>query len=64
MITAKAARVNRGYSQEECAKGVNISRCMYIKYENGVVSPSLPIARKIADFLDVDLDDIVFLPKI
>lgn len=64
MITAKAARVNRGYSQEYCAKGVNISRSMYIKYENGVVSPSLPVARKIAKFLGVDLDDIVFLPKI
>lgn len=64
MITAKAARVNRGYSQEQCAKAVGVSRSTYIKYENGETAPSVNMARTIADFLKTNLDDLVFLPKI
>ena len=64
MITAKAARVNRGYTQEECAKAVSVTRSTYIKYENGETAPSVNKARQIAEFLDVNLNDLVFLPKI
>lgn len=64
MITAKAARVNRGYTQQYCADELGISRYTYIKYENGETPPSVNTARKIAEFLDVNLNDLVFLPKI
>ena len=64
MITAKAARVNRGYTQEQCANAVGVTRSTYIKYVNGETAPSVNMAREIADFLKTNLNDLVFLPKI
>lgn len=63
-ITAKAARVNRGYSQGYCASELGISRSTYIAYENGKAVPTVDMAKRMAKLLGQDLDDIIFAAKI
>lgn len=64
MLTAKAARVNLGYTQGYCAKELGMSRSTYIKYENGETAPSVNTAKRIAEFLCADFNELVFLPKV
>lgn len=63
-ITVKAARVNRGYSQDYCASKLGISRSTYIAYENGKAVPSVNMAKDMAKLLGQDLDDIIFAARI
>lgn len=49
----KKLREEQGYSQEQLAKELNISRQTLIKYENGE-QPTIENVKKIANFFDVD----------
>ena len=48
----KKLREEQGYSQEQLAKELNISRQTLIKYENGE-QPTIENVKKIANFFDV-----------
>lgn len=53
------ARKKRGLSQEELAKKVGTISVTIGRYERGEIKPSIDIASKIADALDVSLDFLV-----
>lgn len=52
-------RKAKGLSQEELAEAIDSSRVMVGKYEREEVVPSVEIAKKIADALEVTLDFLV-----
>lgn len=51
-------RKRRGYSQEQMAKMLEISRSTYSGYENGYFKPPIDIAIKIKKILKHSKDDI------
>lgn len=61
-ITLKAARTNKGLSQEEAAKLIGISESTLINYEKGRRFPDVPIIKKIEDVYGVEYREINFLP--
>jgi len=54
-----ALRKDKGWSQSELAKQTGVSQVMIGKYERGDATPSLDVAKKIADALEVSLDYLV-----
>ena len=61
-ITLKAARVNKGYNQNEAAKLIGISLYTLQNYEAGKTYPDIPILKKIERVYGVKYADIIFLP--
>jgi transcriptional regulator with XRE-family HTH domain len=49
-------RKQKDLSQTDFAKTVGVSREMIGRYERGEVMPSIEVAKKIADALDISLD--------
>jgi len=49
-------RKQKNVSQSDFAKAVGVSREMIGRYERGEVMPSIEVAKKIADALEVSLD--------
>lgn len=60
-ITLKAARLNKGYDQNEAAKLIGISPDTLSNYERGKTFPDIPILKKIEEVYDIKYDDINFL---
>ena len=58
MQKLKEVRKARGLSQRELAKRVGISYQSVSGYENGITYPGLPVARALADVLEVTLDEL------
>ncbi|WP_258831489.1 helix-turn-helix transcriptional regulator [Peribacillus frigoritolerans] len=56
----KDFRTRRGLSHKEFAEKLNISVSHLRKIENGVGTPSLKLAVRIAKALDCSLDDLFF----
>ncbi len=54
-----AARKKRGFSQDELAKRVGIISVTIGRYERDEMKPSIDIATKLANALDVSLDYLV-----
>lgn len=52
-------RDQKGWSQNDLATKAGVSHVMIGKYERGEATPSLEVAKKIADVLDVTLDYLV-----
>ena len=52
-------RDQKGWSQSELANRAGVSHVMIGKYERGDATPSLEVAKKIADTLEVSLDYLV-----
>jgi transcriptional regulator with XRE-family HTH domain len=52
-------RDKKGWNQSELADKSGVSRVMIGKYERGEAAPSIDAAKKIADALDVSLDNLV-----
>lgn len=57
----KELRIKKGYTQEEMAEKVYISRPYYTNIERGVKIPNVILAGEIADVLGVTVD--TFLEK-
>jgi len=55
----KCIREDKGYSQEELAKELNITRQTLIKYENGENKPSVEIIKKISKIFDIDYEYLI-----
>ncbi len=53
-------RKKRGYTQEQMASKLGISRTTYTGYEKGNFSPSLDIAIRIKKILNYNKDDVFF----
>lgn len=49
----KKARKERGYTQDQLAKGVNISKSSISRYESGLQMPELATIKMIAKFLNI-----------
>ena len=62
-ITLKAARVNKGYTLEEAAKMLGITRGTLQNYEHGVTFPNGQTIEKMLKLYGAEYDDINFLPK-
>tara|TARA_R100001163_G_C5019390_1_gene162631 strand:+ start:841 stop:1032 length:192 start_codon:yes stop_codon:yes gene_type:complete len=58
----KELRSEKKLSQENLASLVNVSRQTIISIEKGKYSPSLPLAFKLAEVLQVQIEDI-FIPE-
>lgn len=56
----KALRKELGWSQGELAEAVGTDARQISRYENGRITPSLDVAMRIAEALDVSLDYLVF----
>jgi putative transcriptional regulator len=54
------ARKDLGLTQEEFAKRAKLSRPMYSNVERGAVSPSLPVAYRIAKTANKSMEEIFF----
>ena len=59
-ITLAAARVNAGFSQEEAAIKLNISKETLSNYERGKSVPNWDMVKKIEDVYDFPTDFIFF----
>lgn len=55
----KAERTKKGWSQEELAAKLYVSRQSVSKWENGQNYPSIEIILKISDLLDLSLDELM-----
>jgi len=53
-IWFKQAREDKGFTQEELAAKIGVTRQHIGLIENGVVAPSVEVAKKIAAVLDFD----------
>jgi len=58
----KEKRVERGWTQDELAEKVDVSRQTIISLEKGRYNPSLLLAFKIAKLFDCSIEDI-FIPE-
>lgn len=61
-ITLKAARTNKGLSQETASKLIGVSVDTLGNYEKGLTFPDVPILKKIEEVYDVEYKNIIFLP--
>lgn len=59
-ITLKAARVNAGYTQEEAAKALGVSRSTLSNWETGVSYPKQPEIVSMCRLYDVTFDALFF----
>lgn len=59
-FTPKALRENMGLNQSQAADGAGISRSYYNEIENGERVPSYRMARRLAAFFGVRMDEIKF----
>lgn len=54
MIDLKKLRIEKGYTQEQLAKACGVVRQTISNIECGINNPSVPLAKALADILDVD----------
>ena len=60
-ITLAAARVNAGFTQEEVAKKMNVSKNTVVNWEKGKTEPSISQSKQISKIYNMPLD-YIFLP--
>lgn len=60
-LTLKAARTNKGLSQEEAAKLIGVSVDTIRNYESNNTYPDIPILKKIEEVYDIGYNDLIFL---
>lgn len=61
-ITLAAARVNKGLSQKEAAKCLNVSNKTLCSWEKGLTFPKPQQIDAICDLYGVSYDNLSFLP--
>jgi putative transcriptional regulator len=59
----KELRAQRGWTQEELASRLSVSRQTIISIENGRYDPSLTLALKLASLLERRVEELFFLPE-
>ena len=63
VVRKRLVELRAGRSQDEIAKNLGITRQMLGFIESGDRTPSLPVAKRIADFYNVSVDEIFFEEK-
>lgn len=58
MNILKGERAKRGITQKEMAENIGMSHMTYFRKENGVRVFNVDEVKKIADFLDLDIDEV------
>lgn len=53
-------RGNKELSQEELAKKIKVHPTHYSRYERGLSLPSIDVVQRIADVLEVSIDELVY----
>ncbi len=61
-ISLAAARVNAGKTQEDVSAEMHISKNTVVNWENGKSEPTVTQARRLAEYLNIPLDRIIFMP--
>lgn len=59
-ISLKAARINAGYTQQEAAKCLEISKGTLASYEMYKTKPDIKKSQQIAALYGMTVDDIIF----
>lgn len=54
MFNMKVRRVIKGMTQEQLAEKAGVSRSHVTRIERGEIRPSVPVAKKLGEVLDVD----------
>ncbi len=62
-ITLKAARTNKGFTQEQAAKKLGVSKFTIGNWEKGKSYPNANQIKKIESAYDVCYDEIIFLTQ-
>lgn len=60
-MTLKAARVNKGYTQEVAAKKIGVSKDTLSNWERSKSFPDVNQLKKIESVYDVSYDNLIFL---
>ncbi len=55
----KKCRIDKGISQDELAKKINIHPVQFSRYERGQTIPSIEVVQKIASVLETSIDVLV-----
>ena len=63
-ITLKAARVNKGLTQDEAGKLLGVSQYTISNWESGKTYPDAMQILKIQDVYEIMYDDLIFFHKI
>lgn len=59
MRALEHARREKGFSQEYIARQLNVSRGTIDNWEKGATKPTLPMAVKLAELLDIPLQQLI-----
>lgn len=62
-ISMKAARVNKGLTQEEAAHKLGITKNTLLNYEKGRTAPDIDIFKRIVKLYGCTVDDIIFFKQ-
>ena len=62
-ITLKAARVNKGLTQNDVAAKLHINKGTLVNYEKFRTIPDIVTARAMAHLYGVSINDLIFLPS-
>lgn len=63
LLTLKAARVNKGLTQEVVAKKLGITKGTLVSYEKYRTIPDISIAKRMASLYGVSVESLIFLPE-
>lgn len=62
-ISLAAARVNAGKTQEDISNHMHVSKNTVVNWEKGKTAPTISQARRLAAYLNMPLDRIIFMPS-
>ena len=62
-MTLKAARVNKGYTQERAAELLDVTKDIVSNWERFITYPDVKDVKKIEKVYGVTYNDIIFLPE-
>jgi DNA-binding XRE family transcriptional regulator len=62
-ISLAAARVNADKTQEDISNFMHVSKNTVVNWEKGTTEPTISQARKLAAYLNMPLDRIIFMPS-
>ncbi|WP_396513073.1 helix-turn-helix transcriptional regulator [Lactococcus garvieae] len=61
-LTLAALRVNKGFTQEQMAKELEIHKNTWMNWEAGKTFPDIPELKKIEEYFGIDYRNINFYP--
>ena len=59
-ITLKAARINKGMTQEEVSRALGVTKKTIGSWENGITKPKLDKVEPLCSLYGVSYDDIIW----